>query len=164
MKKAFNQKGILLIAFLATTLTFTSCDKEEAGPPGADGVANISAHSFVTNTNAWAADNSSNVLIYQHTIPEITEDVVQSGAVLAYLGDGTGDLWIAMPLSTLGIDFVFGYYESNVEINVSLSNGEMPSNPGGQEFKVVIIPPAQRISTVDHQDYEQVQHAYGLKK
>ncbi len=162
--KNFNPtKTVFVSVLFALSVILFSCDKEESGPPGKDGVANLSTHTFTTNSNDWLADNANNLMVYQQNIPEITQEVIENGAVLAYFGDGSGDIWIAMPFSSLGLEFVFGYYESNVEIIVSLANGQMPNNPGGQEFKIVIIPPAQRISNINHQNYEEVRMAYGLK-
>lgn len=153
---------------LACGLLITGCKKGDTGPAGpagtngTNGVANIKTNTFTTNTNQWIADNTNKLYYYNYTSSDITSAVLSSGAVMVYLGDGTGNLWIAMPFSTQGVEFTYGIKPSSVEIDVSLSSGLMPNNPGGQQFKVVIIPPAMVKPNVNVKNYSEVKAAYNL--
>jgi hypothetical protein len=173
------KKLVKTILFCSTLLGLISilsfCKKGDTGPKGdpgpqgpagaagTNGTASIKTVTFTTNSSQWIADNSSKVYYYNYTSSEITSSVLSSGVVIAYLGDGSGSLWIAMPLTAQGVEITYGIKPSTVEIDVSLSSGLMPNNPGGLQFKIVIIPAAAAKTGVNYNNYTEVKATYNLK-
>lgn len=79
------------------------------------------------------------------TIPygEITADVVEHGAVVAYINGGT-NIWKALPLTI----YQSTTYSTTIELSVTVgqiliywknSDGTLPANPGETVFKITAI-------------------------
>lgn len=166
MKKTIKTMTMAFaLGALTLGLALTSCKKGDtgpAGPSGPSGVANIKTNTFTTNSNQWIQNSSNTAYFYNYSSTDITSDVISNGVVMVYLGDGSGNIWLAMPFSTQGLEFVYGIQQSNVQVNISQTNGLMPNNPGGQQFKVVIIPPAMVKPNVNTNNYADVKAAYNL--
>lgn len=158
MKKAIT----FISALLFTCLFALSCKKGETGPAGADGkdgtngtngkdgkngVSNISTSNINTNNNSWIFDSSDNSYYANLYSSAITQTVVDAGTVQVFLGNGSGTAWSALPFSIGIVQYNFSYALGKVQILVTLSNGNVPSNPGGVQFKLVIIPPANKSSS-----------------
>jgi hypothetical protein len=125
----------------------------------------VQTETFTTNSNQWVQSTSSASYYYNHSSTNITSDVISNGAVMVYLGDGSGNVWIAMPFSKSGLDFAYAMQPSNVQVDISQSNGLMPNNPGGQQFKVVTIPASgmKANPNVDLTNYKEVAKTFNLK-
>ena len=52
-----------------------------------------------------------------------------------------------------------------VALGYGLMSGQTPSNPGGLQFKIVVIPPAGKIANpdVDWSDWYQIKAKFGLR-
>lgn len=131
-------------------LLLPSCRKGDTGPAGAsgadgkDGVANIQTTTVTTTNISWGAldlkDNSYNANL---SVSAITQAVVERGTVQVFIsGDATGTKWMALPFSQGLVQYNYSYKSGFATINVAQSNGGTPNNPGGQTFKIVVIPPA----------------------
>lgn len=173
MKRAL--KTLILTSFFV--LILSGCEGAE-GPPGLVGPQGPAGPqgppvvvSVVTFTlTATGFSNSGSIEGFTRKIPEITADVVSSGAVLAYtdLGSG-GSAWTALPfslatgglISTLTFGFSTGSFSVIIVKNTNLS---LASVYAGQLIRVVVIPPVSVsvISRVDTADYQAVRQALGL--
>ena len=122
------------------------------GEPGTDGVANIQVVTFsfdLANLTYVEA-----VAYYNHSIPEITSDVVDSGLVLVYHQSIDGTAWFVLPAifqfdfdDDLAVDEVvtltYAYGEGWVYLAYETSYSSMVSLSGNSgEYKVIIIPSA----------------------
>ena len=105
-------------ALLALTLAalIIGCEPGPPGPPGPAGAANLRVVTFTLN----AADfvNKGNTEVAERPMPELTSEVVQGGAVLAYEGTAVGtpyELWEPLPYSRPGPGFnvTLTYYYSS---------------------------------------------------
>ena len=144
MKKTFYFSAILFVMVSFCVISFSSCKKGDTGPQGpagSNGVANIQTTTVTTNSNAWVLDNTDNSYNYTITVSGITQSVVDKGTVQVFVGDGTGKQWGALPLSYGTVQFNYSFLVGQVEIEITLSSGAVPNNPGGQQFKIVVIPP-----------------------
>lgn len=159
-------KKTLSIALIAL-VCLTACKKAKDGAPGATGKtgnANVQAFTFTTNSSNWIPDNTNNIYYYDYTLSSITSSVLSGGAVMTYLGDGTGNYWQAMPFTIVGVEYNYVITPKSIEIDVTMANGTMPANPGGQQFKVVVIPPAVQIANpnIDYRNYTEVKEKFNL--
>ena len=143
-----------VIAGLALTLglALTSCKKGDTGPAGpagsngTNGVANIQTSTVTTNNSTWGFDNTDNSYNATLNYPAITQAVVDRGTVQVFISDGAGSEWLALPFSYGNIQYLYSYKLGQVLITYTLADNAVPSNPGGQQFKVVVIPPASKSS------------------
>lgn len=181
---------LTIVAFAAISM-FSGCSKDgETGPvgpvgtdgtDGADGTngtngnANVSALNF---TVAPGTDSSlgfkwnSNSAIYNHyhyNISEFTQSVVDSGAVMLYVGTGSG--WRALPWTyvinsnTESRTYNFSYYPGYLQISIEQTTGTTQwSFTSTLRFKLVIIPSAAKVRrNLDLENYQAVKAAYNLK-
>lgn len=153
MKKTTTQTTKLTtMVLLAIGLFFTACKKGDTGPQGpagtngTNGVANIQTSTVTTNNSTWGFDNRDNSYNATLNYPAITQAVVDRGTVQVFISDGNGTEWLALPFSYGNIQYLFSYKLGQVLIAYTLSNNAVPTNPGGQQFKVVVIPPASKSS------------------
>lgn len=158
----------LLALTILLSLTFTNCKKAEAGPKGdpgpagSNGVANIQSSNITTTNGSWNLDTFDNSYNATITVTGITQNVLDKGAVMVYIGNGTGSEWSAMPFSYQGVEFNYSIKLGQVLIYVTLDDGSAPGNPGGQQFKIVVIPPAMVRPNVNVKSYSETKTAYGL--
>ncbi|MEQ8910292.1 MAG: hypothetical protein RIC95_13925 [Vicingaceae bacterium] len=162
-------KTIIAILILATITIFASCEKEgpegptgPAGKDGVDGNANVSSSLTVSS---WTYDDPS--WVANLSIPAITQDIVNTGAVLAYIK--TQDTFYQIPITF----YQTSTYSTSVEVETKLggvsiywtdSDRTTPVNPGSQTFKIIVIASSDRIkkSGIDVSDYEQVISEFNL--
>ena len=148
MRKA---TAIVLSLFLAISfaLILTSCEGDEGptgppGPAGQDAVFTITTVEF-TGEDAGITGSYS---YFEVEVPEITQDVIDNGCVLAYLNNSTGstigDAWILMPFSRL-VDgevhlFTFAYEPGYVSFNFATTAVDwgFPST-SWYHYKIVIF-------------------------
>ena len=150
---------------LATMVSSCAKDGETgpAGKDGKDGNANVNSKEF-TITN-WIKDGDK----YKGTISYsvITADIVNNGAVLVYISNGSGG-YIAMPISFLSNGYLYMYtpvfYEGGVTVWAS-STKTSYSGPNSGTFKVVAIDgkSIKKAKTViDLNNYQEVKNYFNL--
>lgn len=151
----------------ATMLVFSSCKKDVAGPqgePGKDGNANvISTQAAVTS---WTLSGTT----YYATVsvPSITQEIVDAGAVLCYMSDGSTG-WYSMPytyyMSGYQVMYYTNYGVGYINIYNKNSNLTTPAYPGTRVFKIVTISSAARLAhpELDWSDYNKVKETFNLK-
>lgn len=170
---------ISLIAIIA--LTLTACQKEgpigPQGPPGPEGPAGEDASSKVTSyyytifEDEWQTFGEPGIgfgYIGAMDFPEITEDILNYGAVLVYLYQDNS----LFSLPTTFINAEDGGYLTSIWVTLQYqqvlitfqdSDGNT-INPGEQEFKVVIIEGDIPIpETLNLKNYEEVKEYFKLK-
>jgi hypothetical protein len=161
----------ILIAGLALTLStlFSSCKKGDTGPAGptgtngTNGVANIQTSTVTTNNLSWVFDNTNNSFNATIIYAAITQAVVDKGTIQVFIGDGTSTQWEALPFAYSTFQYNYNYKLGQILISVTLSNGNPPANPGGQQYKVVVIPPAMVKPNVNVKNYYDLKMAYHLQ-
>ncbi|MCC6371207.1 MAG: hypothetical protein IT236_09405 [Bacteroidia bacterium] len=168
MKKSIQTTLILSLATIC--LTLNSCKKGDTGPAGpqgtagTNGVANIQTGTVTTNNSTWTLDNTDNSYNATLTYAAITQSVIDKGTVQVFISDGNGSEWAALPFSYGIVQYNYSYKLGQVIISVTLSNGNAPNNPGGQQFKVVVIPPAAKAPKPEsgNVDFKQITRAQNL--
>lgn len=172
MKKQIkNLSTLVTLVVIMISPILTSCKKGETGPAGpagaqgaagANGTANIYVETATTTNLSWGFDNTTNSYFATYASSQITQAVVDNGTVQVFIGDGSGQQWAAMPYSYGITQFNYSYKLGQITVLYSLSNGNVPANPGGQQFRFVVIPPAKVIKGVDINNYAALKKAYNL--
>lgn len=176
-----------LAAIVIMGLTFTACsgDDGEQGPAGAPGNANVNSSNGAVAADDWTAGA---ILKDTLMVPEITQSVVDNGAVMVYLKIDDGvtpndSPWEALTYTRaitglaiggdrVGVDMFieYGYNVGMVilsvknTLNLDLSAILQNYPPNDYLFKVVVIPPAALVEGVDVNDYDQVKMVYGIQE
>jgi hypothetical protein len=163
-------KKLFMILFAG--LLFSSCTKQgPAGTNGKTGNANVQTALFSTPTTAsWSQKFGQNVWVVQFSVPQFTAAVVNSGAVMVYIGSCSANTpaWTAIPCDINGTDYSYTVGFGNLEIDAFMSTGQLPPNPALDHnhtcIKVVSIPPAIILSHPDlnFKDYAAVEKALML--
>jgi len=162
-----------LAAMTIVALTFTACSGDDgaAGPAGAAGNANVDANTFSLTTADWTRTGNSALSYDTLSVPGITQDVVDNGAVQVYqtFNDSLG--WNALPYRYLTVD-QSGQSVTNANIqsvynvgNVFLSfytDARLLANINDMEIKVVVIPSSSLIKGIDVNNYEELKMVYGI--
>lgn len=157
IKKTTSLSALLAILI---GLTITACKKGDTGPAGpagangTNGVANIQTSSVTTSNNSWTFDNTDNSYNATLTYAAITQAVIDRGTVQVFLGNGNGTEWAALPFAYGIVQYNYSYKVGQVFLTITLSTGLAPNNPGGQQFKVVVIPPASKSPNASAADNE----------
>lgn len=164
-----------VVAFVVVLLG--GCDQGPVGPPGPPGPPGDPAiYSFPVVFSLADATFSGSVASVQYDAPEITLDVVQNGAVLAYFREQ--ETWTAMPY-TYGVEtedpdldavdhtvtLGYAYEEGFLEIFYEASYPGVLETLPDQEIKVVVIESyaGARAANVDLSDYAAVRAYYNLR-
>jgi hypothetical protein len=143
MKKLFT--NIILIAILIVS----GCKKKEIpgpkGDPGPAGVTTTVTVSAVKSSTVlisnWAY--SSNYAYSDISWGEITQEIIDKGALLVYI-EGSPGLWGTLPLTMIGsakdalIDYDF--QKGKATIYITYTDLSQPSNLGQFKFKLVAVP------------------------
>ncbi len=159
--KASTQIAALLLFFA----TFSACKKEgPAGPAGKDGNANVKSQTFTVGSWNYSAPSYYADISYG----AITQDIINSGAVLVYVSNGSGG-YSQLPLtyytsSSYSSTFEVVSAPGAVRIYATDSDLLQPANPGTRVFKVVAISSSARAAHpgLDWNDYAAVKHALQL--
>ncbi len=131
-------KTLKLVTLILLVLTFNACTKTgPAGPAGTNGSANIQTYLFTTTNTNWSVSNNAQTSTWNS--PAITQAVIDKGTVQLFNGNNTG-LWVAMPYSYKNEEYNFVISVGQILITVTNGDGTVPANPGGQQFKEVVIP------------------------
>lgn len=172
-------KKLLFIAVLFS-LSFTACQKEEGpagpigpqgpqGPQGNNGNANVHSATFIVNPGDWAYNAPSYYVTLSY--PQITQDIINTGAVLVYLQNNPGN-YSQLPLTF----YPSNTYSETFEISSGLSNVKIfrtdsdLTDPGpvsnALTFKVVVIASSGKKANpnLDLKDYSKVKEAFNLSE
>lgn len=170
LSASYYSKNLFGLLFLFLSLSFSSCEKGEpgpagpVGPSGSNGSSNVQSVTFTTTNASWIFDGTDNSYNASFSIPSITSEVVSNGTVQLFLGNGSSSQWIALPFSYNIAQFNYSYSLGAVQITATLSNGAIPNNPGGLQFRVVVIPPALKIANIDYNSYSDLKTFYNLSE
>jgi hypothetical protein len=157
-------QALSLGVIFGLTTFISGCTKEgPAGANGRDGNANVVSTTFTISN--WTFNNPS--YVGTQSIPAITQEILNNGAVLAYVK--VGDNYSQVPLT---------FYQSNTfssSIEVAHGLGSIsffftdsdliqPVTPGPLTFKVVVIASAAKTQNpnVDFSDYEAVKSKFNI--
>jgi hypothetical protein len=164
MKTSFIK---IVAACLVTATLFTNCNKGDTGPAGADGTngnANVKSQTS-TNLN-WTFNNATLQFETNISVPAITQDIVDRGAVLVYLQDGgtSSQLPVSgfVDAATI-LYFDFEYSIGNVKMIVSnsdLDNSIVPQST--LRFKIVAMSASARAAHPNLNEYKDIQSVYHL--
>lgn len=177
-----TKKLFSALVALSMSIVMVSCAGED-GETGPAGNANVKSSNGEVAITDWTAGA---VLTDTLMVPEVTQNVVDNGAVMVYLkvdGDTINDNWQALTytraitgLSISGhpaqveMSIEYGYNVGMVmlsvknNINQDLTAVLQAYPPNDYLFKVVVIPSASLIEGVDVNDYEQVSTVYGIEE
>ena len=175
MKKTFRTMTMVLAGMALTLgLTVSSCKKAEQGPKGEDGKngnANVKTKIYTVTPGLW---NGNSTTPYEVTVnvPEISN--AETEAVIIYYSDApSGNYWypLATEYSTSGSGSSLSVFQFTGAIKtgrldlswVDYYSSAYHAPSGTLYFKIVVIPPAKVISSVDTKNYTQVKAAYNLK-
>lgn len=132
-------------------LLFTNCKKDTgpkgdtglAEPAGSSGIKSDQVYTFTTTTSSWNAINwRYNYLETTFSITAITNAVLTTGDVHVYVSDNSGTSWTALPYSFITNQYSYILKSGQLLIDITMTNGNLPTAPGTQMYKVVVIPPA----------------------
>ena len=122
---AWPFRSLFITAFaLLFALSFAACDQGPVGPPGPPGppgatgpqgpqgppgpTVSVTSFDLVFDVNTAVESSDGLVLFSEYDAPEITDNVVTAGLVMAYYFEETSGTWTAMP---------YTYGEESQEIN-----------------------------------------------
>ena len=170
---------ILCMFALACGLLFTGCAKKgdtgPAGPAGTNGTngtngnANVKSKTIFINGSEWT--NTSGSSTVTKLIPEITTDIINTGAVLVY-GEDTPGKWTALPVamtSTAGVVLSYNYSIEAGKINLFIDNNTTTAltagDIGNSNWRFVIMSGTGRLlnPNLKYNNYNEVKKAFNLK-
>lgn len=156
-----------ILAFLFLILMATSCVTEgpegPQGEPGEDGNANvISTTITVSDWTTWGSGR----YYTEVAIPEITQDIIDHGAVVVYMAEW--EYWLALPFSwnpdnNVTLSYYYAIKAGMIDFEISRSD-QASDDPGTKEFKIVIIGGSALAAHPDLNldDYQAVKAEFGL--
>lgn len=155
---------LTLLALTIAVGVLSSCKKKkEELPENPDGGAsNVKSFTFTTTNSAWTQDGKNYSAIF--SVEDINADVLAKGSVNVFRGDGTGSSWTAMPVTVDGLQYSHSILMHTVKILVSGMDNLGATNPGVQQFRVVVIKGSARHANpnVDWNNYSEVSNVFHL--
>ena len=158
-------KKTIFLGFIITAIAFllVGCSKDDAGPAGPAGNANVKTYTYSVTNADWIPDSVNHKWTADHTF---ASSVDFSGAVLLYVQDGSN--WAALPRVNFGISFEYGFDLSTKIMEVQAADVmsmTLVANPGSMNFKVVTIPIVSRLANpnLDLKNYKAVKAAFNIK-
>ncbi len=158
-------KSIIVIAL--TAAIFSGCKKEPgpAGTNGTNGNANVVSGTVTINSSSWGYSAPS--YYGDITYSAITQSIIDKGAVLVYLSNGSGG-YSQLPLTIYPSSTYSETYQvvnalGSVRIYITDSDLTAPAAPSTKTFKIVVIAAALIKQHVNYKDYSEVKAAYDLK-
>lgn len=138
------------------------------GTNGTNGSANVTSNVYLVTGSSWIAGQAA------ISIPELTKEVAQSGAVLIYQNDtlnADSTSWRETPyrfVANVGgantfITVSTTYSTSEVIVTATTSSNQRVSVSSNMYFKVVVIPPSSKIAGFQPRTYEEAKMVYGLE-
>lgn len=160
LKTPDDMKHFAFYAMTAATLLFSACAKDgpegPAGPAGAPGNANVKVTTFSAAPGDWSSISGGWAI--NRGVPNVTQDIVNSGAVIVYLKVGTA--YVALPLSSGSLTWGYGYGVGSVQIE-AITSGTITQVT---EWKVIAIAGSgmKPLDGVDLNNYQAVCERLGL--
>lgn len=167
------KKAITIILGVVVLLTgFNACKKEEYQPKGdyqpKGNYGNANVISGTATISNWTYDGTN--VWYTATLidNDISQDIVDGGAVMVYLVNGGTNLALPVtvyPSSSYSETISYVYGLQQVVIFIQDSDLIQPANPGTLTFRIVKISPAGMAAhpDVDYHNYTAVKDAFGLQ-
>lgn len=157
-------KKFYLIVSLAL-IVFTGCKKDDTndGPKPNSNITNIDVEVKYSDWEQFVFEYSYG---YEAIIdvPEITEEVLQSGAIITYLKD-ENDFYMVLPLTVhqgnYSVTYAVGYSVGAFDPAIIYNSLDIGTQPATMEFKIVIlkdVPPVK----LNMNNYEEVNEYYNL--
>jgi hypothetical protein len=164
MKTSFIK---IVAACLVTATLFTNCKKGDTGPAGADGTnGNANVKSQTSTHLNWTFNNATLAFETNISVPAITQDIVDRGAVLVYVQDGgtSSQMPFASQINLTDVVFFdFVYSVGNVKVMISnsdLDNSIVPQST--LRFKIVAMSASARAAHPNLNEYKDIQSVYHL--
>lgn len=170
----------ILFSFLIASSAFlwTGCSQEgPQGPAGLDGNANVIASQWYSPT-AW--DGSSGDWYFVVTNSAISQDIVESGAILAYVslpGDIYNEYTVRpLPAYAIGANWDFLLPNDGQSYGTIEFTSDMVNRPGtsGYNFRFILIPSnyslksaslnAPGLNDLRKMSYKEVCNLFGIKE
>ncbi|MES2679297.1 MAG: hypothetical protein V4635_05400 [Bacteroidota bacterium] len=150
----------------------TNCKKGDTGPQGPAGANGTNGNANVksqTSTNlTWTFNSATKAYETNISDVQITQDIVDKGAVLVYLQTGNSSIQLpnssVYDLATI-VFFDFEYSVGNVKItftNSDLDNSLVPQST--LKFKIVAMSASARAANPNPKDYEEIKTTYNLSE
>ena len=163
MKYSKNTFTILSLSFFLSSIFF-SCQGPE-GPQGLDGNANVISINYLILASDWQEVGKPGevgfLLAVDLDVPEITQDIVDHGLVLAYYRATDSDPWTALPFTRISHDppfsekFDFIYDRSFVGLtSMATDRGGTPYEGTVRLIVAEAIPVGK--TSIDYANYEEV--------
>lgn len=166
MKNVISKNKFVLVVLI--TVLFFSCAGEDGamGPPGQDGANGQDGNANVISVlipNVSFVDGEKTL-----SVPELTQDILDNGAVIGYLRNTGESTWFALPLSFSG----FEVYIQSLQLGSITIRANYVGNQ--TDFRFVLIEASDKSagksniinnlknSGIDINDYNQVVAYYGL--
>lgn len=178
MKRIKLSTTLILGIIVAFTSIATSCKKAEkgdTGPQGSPGVngtngnANVKTMTVTVTAVNWTLSSTGGIQTTVITNTNITQDIVDHGAVMVYLIDGTQNS--ALPLTmypTSGYSINMQHVSALNTVTISVQRNDLvaAANPGSLTFKVVTLAASARLSNpnLDLNNFEAVKQAFKLEE
>ncbi len=133
------------ILMLAASLFFTACTKEgPAGPTGSTGPAGPSVNNAIIVKNitisTWTSYSGGKYYRGTTNVPEITNNIIDGGAILAYLNDGT--IFNPLPFTFSDLSESYRFYYSLNSFRAENSYAVARTMPASANYRIIIIPGA----------------------
>ena len=158
----------MLVGVSAIVLNGCSGRDGAPGAQGPEGNANVLTMGYSILPSQWAY--SSPVLWVDLVDPDITSNIMNSGAVLVYMESGGNTTQLPITSfytspATYTETMTATHYLGNVEIDIEDSDAGAPGTPGPISFKVVTMSSRKLLQNphINFKDYESVRRAFNLK-
>lgn len=171
------KKIILLSAVFIAMLT--GCKKETGpvgptgpqGPQGIQGNANVHSYSFAAAPNNWNTTSSPPAYFVSLSVPELTSEIMNSGAVLVYMQVAGNTNYTQLPVTS----YVSSGYSETFEVSntvgvvkVFRSNSSLTLPPAlttNVTFKVIVIAAGlEAANGIDLSNYTTVKERWNLSE
>lgn len=170
MKKIYQH--IFLALLLASGLSAcTFVDEGVPGPPGRDGNANVFSINYAVDESDWVdvgvEGEAGFFKAVDLGVPEITDDINETGLVLAYYRANSTEPWIALPFTRISHDpeyvesFDFIYDIGFVGLQSKATDLSANSYAGTVRIIIAEAIPLGKVA-IDLTSYEQVAQALNL--
>jgi hypothetical protein len=159
-------KNLKLLFFaLISAFAFTSCQKEE-DVDIVYGNTNMLSKTLTVYGSQWYFIDPT--YIVDIVVPEITQDVVDNGAVMAYYRNGYGE-WQAMPITnpmdnTYSSVYAFSVWNGHVSL-YKTDTDLLTLTPTDMDVKMVIFSLKSEMENydIDWNNYSEVSSHFNLK-
>jgi hypothetical protein len=173
--KIFSKLQVLVFAGLVAL--FSACGEKgetgDPGPMGPPGNANVYSFYYSVNYTSWsvygAPGTPNHSLYFDKYIPEITQEIIDYGMVVAYIWDVDINAWVALPYTYTfaGTQEYYKFYTTAgiAGIDISLSTLQTPIPQTSIDVKVVAVAGyvRQQNPDLDWSNYEMVKERLNLE-